>query len=77
MFNYKVLVFLWFLSFSIYAQVKVSGVVKDSIGNPLNLANAIAVNLDTKAIESYNITNGKGVYTLNLAKNTPYKLTVS
>lgn len=60
-----------------FSQVQISGIVKDSIGNPLELANVIAVNQTTKAIESYNITTNKGTYKLNLAKNTTYKLNVS
>ncbi|MCK0132158.1 carboxypeptidase-like regulatory domain-containing protein [Flavobacteriaceae bacterium F08102] len=75
--RFKIFFFLLFISTITFSQVKVTGMVKDSIGNPLNLANVIAVNQDSKAIESYNITNAKGVYTLNLAKNTAYKLSVS
>jgi len=60
-----------------YAQVKMQGIVKDSIGKPLELANVIAINEDTKALESYAITNEKGVYALALGKNGKYKLQVS
>jgi len=60
-----------------FAQIKVEGTVKDSIGNPLDLANVIAINQETKALDSYGITNDKGRYKLNLKKNTSYKLQVS
>jgi len=60
-----------------FAQIKVEGTVKDSIGNPLDLANVIAINQETKALDSYGITNDKGRYKLNLKKNTTYKLQVS
>ncbi|OUR92625.1 TonB-dependent receptor [Flavobacteriales bacterium 34_180_T64] len=60
-----------------YAQIKVEGVVKDSIGTPLELANVIAINQETKALESFGVTNDKGKYKLSLAKNTTYKLQVS
>lgn len=60
-----------------FAQIKVEGVVKDSIGNPLELANVIAINQETKALESFGITNDKGHYKLNLAKNATYSLQVS
>ncbi len=53
------------------------GVVKDSIGSPLELANIIAINQDTKSLESYAITNAKGRFKLSLAKNGSYKLQVS
>ena len=60
-----------------YAQIKIEGVVKDSIGAPLELANVVAINKVTKALESYGITNEEGRYKLNLEKNTTYNLQVS
>lgn len=63
--------------YTTFAQIKVEGVVKDSIGNPLELANVIAINQDTKALDSYGITNDKGRYKLNLKSNMSYKLQVS
>ena len=59
------------------AQVKVQGIVKDSIGNPLELANVIAINQETKKLDSYAITNSKGQYILNLNKDATYKIQVS
>lgn len=60
-----------------FAQIKVEGVVKDSIGNPLELANVIAINQQTKALESYGITNEQGGYKLALTKNMTYTIQVS
>ncbi|PQV48351.1 carboxypeptidase-like protein [Jejuia pallidilutea] len=60
-----------------YAQVKLQGVVKDSIGAPLELANVMAINQETNTMESYGITNEKGKYVLSLSKNAKYKLQVS
>ena len=60
-----------------FAQIKVEGVVKDSIGNPLDLANVIAINQETKNLDSYGITNEQGRYKLTLNKNATYKLQVS
>ena len=60
-----------------FAQVKVEGVVKDSIGSPLELANVIAINQETKALDSYAITNDEGRYRLNLKSNSTYKIQVS
>lgn len=65
-----------FVNISI-AQIKIQGVVKDSIGEPLELANVIAINQETSALESYGITNDKGKYILSLGKNAKYKLQVS
>ncbi|WP_299124997.1 TonB-dependent receptor [uncultured Winogradskyella sp.] len=60
-----------------FAQIKMQGVVKDSIGKPLELANVIAINQETNALESYAITDNKGKYILSLGKNGKYKLQVS
>ncbi|WP_400074839.1 carboxypeptidase regulatory-like domain-containing protein [Winogradskyella sp. R77965] len=60
-----------------FAQIKMQGIVKDSIGNPLELANVIAINQETNALESYAITDNKGKYILSLGKNGKYKLQVS
>ena len=59
------------------AQIKLQGIVKDSIGQPLELANVIAINQETSALESYAITDNKGKYILALGKNGKYKLQVS
>ncbi len=60
-----------------FAQIKLEGVVKDSIGAPLELANVIAINEATKTLESYAITNDQGRFKLALTKNTTYKIQVS
>ena len=60
-----------------FAQIKMQGIVKDSIGSPLELANIIAINQETNALESYAITNDKGKYILSLGKNGKYKVQVS
>lgn len=62
---------------SAYAQIKLEGVVKDSLGTPLELANVIALNQQTQKLDSYGITNEKGYYKLTLEKNTTYKIQVS
>lgn len=59
------------------AQIKVEGIVKDSIGNPLELANVIAINQDTKILDSYGITNDAGRYKLNLKNDSKYEIQVS
>ena len=60
-----------------FAQIKLEGVVKDSIGNPLELANVIAINQESKILESYAITNDQGRFKLALGKNSTYKVQVS
>ena len=69
-------IFLLIFSFS-YSQIKLEGYVKDSLGNGLELANVIAINKATSALDSYGITNENGRYKLNLKKNTIYSIQVS
>lgn len=60
-----------------FAQIKLEGVVKDSIGSPLELANVIAINQESNKLESYAITNEQGRFKLNLGKNATYKVQIS
>lgn len=62
---------------SSFAQVRLDGVVKDSLGAPLELANVIAINQETQKLDSYGITNDDGRYKLSIEKNTNYKIQVS
>jgi len=71
------LILLFIVVSSSFAQVKIDGVVKDSIGNPLELANVIAINQKTQKLDSYGITNSDGYYKLSLEKNSTYKLQIS
>lgn len=60
-----------------FAQVKLEGVVRDSLNNPLELANVIAINKETSALESYGITDQQGKFKLQLGKNGTYQLKIS
>ena len=60
-----------------FSQIKYQGTVKDSIGEPLELANIVAINQATKKMDSYAITNDKGRFKLNLEENTSYNIQVS
>ncbi|WP_194768470.1 TonB-dependent receptor [Tamlana sp. I1] len=60
-----------------FAQLKLEGVVKDSIGTPLELANVIAINQETQKLDSYGITSTDGRYRLAIEKNTKYNIQVS
>ncbi len=59
------------------AQVTLTGIVKDSIGNSLEMANVVAVNKATKKMASFGFTDQQGRYKLELSKNTVYSLKVS
>ena len=61
----------------LFSQIKFDGVVKDSIGNPLELANIIVLDQKTNTLDSYSITDEKGYYSFELEKNTNYKFQVS
>lgn len=60
-----------------HAQITLKGIVKDSLNNVLELANVVAFNQVTTSLESYAITDEKGIYAIALKKNTPYKIQVS
>ncbi|MBU2525592.1 MAG: carboxypeptidase-like regulatory domain-containing protein [Bacteroidetes bacterium] len=46
--------------------VRVSGTVKDSLGNPLEMANVLAVDVLANGIASYSVTDAQGRYKLDL-----------
>lgn len=75
--KFSFIAILLFVSSSSFAQIRLEGIVKDSIGSPLELSNVIAINQETKTLDSYAITNDQGRYKLNLKKNTTYSLQVS
>jgi len=62
---------------SSFAQIKLQGVVKDSIGSPLELANIIAINKESNTLESYAITDADGKYVISLGKNGTYSIQIS
>ncbi len=75
--KYYISILLLSISGLTFSQVKLEGYVKDSIGNPLELANVIAINKATSALDSYGITNDEGKFRLDLKKNTLYSIQVS
>lgn len=75
--KYYILFLLLILSTVGWSQVRVSGVVSDSLNNPLELANVIAINQDTGVLEKFATTTANGTYELQLKENTQYKFTVS
>ena len=66
------------LSFFVQAQqVKLSGVVRDSLAQPLELASLVAINKVSNALDAYTMTDAKGNFSLKLKNNTAYKIQVS
>ncbi|QXP73415.1 carboxypeptidase-like regulatory domain-containing protein [Tenacibaculum sp. AHE15PA] len=68
---------LFFLVSISFSQIKLEGVVKDSLNVSLDLANVIAINEETSVLEAYGITDEKGKYKLSLGKNGTYKIQIS
>lgn len=75
----KTLFFIVFLftSFSFSQSIRFDGFIQDGQKNPLEMANIMAVNSATKAMDSYGITNDKGKFQLTLKPNTAYIVKIS
>lgn len=74
----KVISILFLITnFISFGQIKLEGVVTDSINNPLNQASLVAINTATNGMESYMITDESGKYSLKLKKNSSYKIQIS
>ncbi|AWI25500.1 TonB-dependent receptor [Flavobacterium pallidum] len=74
----KFLLLFALISFSAQAQIiKMEGSVTDAAAVPMEMANVMAVNLETKAMDSYSITNDKGKFQLALKPNTAYSIKIS
>lgn len=63
------------ISFS--QNVKFEGTIKDTTGLVLEMANIMAVNQTTKAMDGYSITNDKGRFQFFLNPNTTYTVKIS
>ena len=74
----KIIIILFFIcSVSSSSQIKMSGKVTDSIGNPLELANIILIDAETDILESFGTSNEKGEYKIQIRKNKSYNFQVS
>ena len=68
---------IFMIAWSSNGQIKLTGIVKDSVGSPLEMANVIALNKQTNVLDSYGFTDSKGRYKLTLKKNTSYVIKAS
>ena len=73
----NIFIFFLLLSLTSYGQVKLEGIVKDSLKVPLESASLVAIDQKTNNLESYVLTDIKGKYKLNLTNNSNYKIQVS
>lgn len=71
------LITIFMVSWATSAQIKYTGVVKDSIGQPLEMANVIALDTVAKTIASYGFSDAKGNFKLDLKRNTVYNIKIS
>lgn len=69
--------FFLFSVVSFSQNIRVEGIVKDSTGLGLEMANVMAINKETKAMDAYAITNDKGKFFLNLTANATYDIKAS
>ena len=76
----KIFLFLFsilFTSYSFSQNIRFEGVILDNTKAPLEMANVMAMNQGTKAMDSYAITNDKGKFILNLKPNVTYSIKLS
>lgn len=59
------------------AQIKFSGIVKDSLGNTLEMANVIAIDTVAKSISSFGFTDASGNFQLQLDHKKTYTIKIS
>ncbi len=64
-------------SLCVAQTVRFDGFIQDEKKNPLEMANIMAVNTASKAMDSYGITNDKGKFQLTLKPNTSYSIKIS
>ena len=73
-----ILLLIMALSSSVFSQnIRFEGTVKDSTGVGLDMANIMAINQQTKAMDAYAITNEAGKFILSLKANTAYTIKAS
>ena len=76
----KAIPFLLILCLPLFAlsqKITLQGTVKDSIGNPVETANAIAVNAATQGLDAFGITSSEGRYRLQLKTGETYNIKIS
>ncbi len=66
-----------FFSFTNAQSIKFEGIVKDTTGIALDMANVMAINAVTKGMDGYSITNEKGKFSIVLQANSTYEIKAS
>lgn len=73
----KYFLFLFLSSFAFSQTIRLDGIIIDKDKAPLEMANVMAVNQSSKAVDAYAITNDKGKFYVNLKQNTTYLIKLS
>ena len=74
----KILCLFLFSSATLFSQnIRLEGLILEDGKTPLEMANVMAINQATKAMDAYAITNDKGKYQLNLKANATYTIKLS
>jgi len=68
---------LLFSVVSFSQNIRFEGIIQDNTKAPLEMANVMAMNSETKAMDAYAITNDKGKFILNLKANSSYTIKLS
>ena len=68
---------LFLISISYSQNIRFEGLIVDNQKMPLEMANVMAVNQATKAMDAYAITTDKGKFVLNLKAGTAYVIKLS
>ncbi len=72
-----VFIAIFMVTGALSAQITFKGIIKDSIGNPLEMANVIALDTVAKRVASYGFSDDKGNFKLELKNNTTYNIKIS
>ncbi len=72
-----ILIIIFLATSIMYSQYVIKGTVKDKDGNPLEMANVIAMNITEGSLEGYSITDAKGKYSIKISKEGDIQLKVS
>lgn len=68
---------LLFSTITLAQSIRFEGIIQDDKSASLEMANVMAVNQTTKAVDAYSITNDKGRFQMALKPNTTYSIKVS
>jgi len=72
-----ILIAIVLATYATSAQIKFSGIVKDSLGNTLEMANVIAIDTVAKTISSFGFTDASGNFQLQLDRKKTYTIKIS